>query len=96
MIDKIFDKKSRDPVTFEDLHAAMLEASDVAKLHFKSFDIIAYILILASGKSIAPQERGYFDFLAMDFDFRRVLKRMRKDPKVPCAGETILDEILAS
>ena len=96
MIDKIFDDKDQSPLRFEDLHDALSEASEVMKFDIKTFDIVGYLILLAAGKRVNPKEIPYFNFLASNFSFRSVLKRMREDPKVPCAGETILDEILVS
>ena len=95
MIDKFFSE-GQGPLRFEDLCNALLEASDVLKSHSRIFDIIAYLFLLASGKRINPQDQPYFHFLAEGYDFRAILKRMREDSKVPCAGETILDEVLTS
>lgn len=96
MIDKIFDEKDQSPLRFEHLHDALSEASEVMKFDIKTFDILGYLMLLASGKRISPKEIPYFNFLASNFSFRSILKRMREDPKVPCAGEAILDEILVS
>ena len=93
MLNKIFSKDSTDSLDFQDLHSALLEASDAIKVHIRHFDIVSFLLLLASGNSISDQDLPYFKDLASEFNFYQALRRMRGDPDKPCAGEMILDKI---
>ena len=91
-LSKLFE--SDDSLGFEHLNESLLEASDAIKFYIRCFDIVSYLMILARGLSVSDTDLDYFKELASDFDFRLALRRMRDDVKVPCAGESIINDVL--